>query len=590
MKTGAVCDKLKTDKFNVGDGMIRRFIGYYKPHKTVFILDLLAALFLAVCDLVYPVITRRMINEFIPEKLMTKLLLWALIMLGIYFIKMALTYFVDYYGHIVGVGMQADMRKDIFSHLQTLPMKYFDDSKTGTIMSRIVNDLMEVSELAHHGPEDLFLSLIMLVGSFIIMANIYLPLTLIIFAGIPVMVIFSASKRKKMSDAFTESRKKVGEINANLENSISGIRVSKAYTNEEYEKKNFDVGNKGFVEARKKAYKAMAEFHIGNNFITDFLMLSLYVAGGLFFMYGKITLADFTAFVLYITIFTNPIRRLISFMEMFQDGMTGFKRFAEIMDTPAEEDCENASELGKVEGRIEFKDVSFSYNDSKSVLEDLSFVLEKGKTLALVGPSGGGKTTVCNLIPRFYEVNNGIITVDGKDITTVTRRSLRQSIGIVSQDVFLFDSTIYDNIAYGSNDATREEIEKAAKLANIHDYIMALPDGYDTLVGERGIKLSGGQKQRVSIARVFLKNPPILILDEATSALDNATEVLIQNSLEELCKGRTTIVVAHRLTTIKKADEILVITDKGIEERGNHTQLLEKGGMYADLWNISVRT
>ncbi len=570
--------------------MIKRFIGYYKPHKLVFFLDLLAALLLAACDLVYPVITRRMINEFIPGKMLKSLILWAVIMLGIYLLKMAFTYFVDYYGHLVGVGMQADMRRDIFTRLQTLPMKFFDESKTGTLMSRIVNDLMEVSELAHHGPEDLFLSLIMLVGSFIIMANIYLPLTLIIFAGIPVMIIFSASKRKKMSDAFSESRTKVAEINANLENSISGIRVSKAYTNEEYEKKNFDVGNKGFVEARKKAYKAMAEFHIGNNFITDFLMLAIYVAGGLFFMYEKITLADFTAFVLYITIFTNPIKRLISFMEMFQDGMTGFKRFVEIMDTPAEEDSENAVELCDVEGRIEFKNVFFSYDEANVVLDGLTFVLEKGKTLALVGPSGGGKTTVCNLIPRFYEVGSGVITLDGKDITTVTRRSLRQKIGIVSQDVFLFDSTIYENIAYGSNDASKEDVVKAAKLANIHDYIMTLPDGYDTLVGERGIKLSGGQKQRVSIARVFLKNPPILILDEATSALDNATEVLIQNSLEELCKGRTTIVVAHRLTTVKNADEILVITDKGIEERGSHTQLLEKGGMYADLWNISVRT
>ncbi len=570
--------------------MIKRFISYYKPHKLIFFLDLLAALFLAVCDLVYPVITRRMINEFIPDKMVKSLILWAFIMLGIYLLKLALNYFVTYYGHLVGVGMQADMRRDIFTHLQKLPMKYFDDSKTGTIMSRIVNDLMEVSELAHHGPEDLFLSIIMLVGSFIVMARIHLPLTLIIFAGVPVMIIFSSGKRKKMSAAFTESRKRVGEINAGLENSISGIRVSKAYTNEKYETEQFEVGNGNFVNARRKAYKAMAEFHSGNSFITDFLMLAMYVAGGLFFMYDKITLADFTAFVLYIGIFTNPIRRLVSFMEMFQDGMTGFKRFVEIMDTEPEEDSEDAKDMGEVEGTLEFKNVSFSYTDSKSVLENLSFVLDKGKTLALVGPSGGGKTTICNLIPRFYEVEKGSIEIDGKDITSVTRASLRRSIGIVSQDVFLFDSTIYDNIAYGSVEASREEVENAAKLANIHDYIMTLPDGYDTLVGERGIKLSGGQKQRVSIARVFLKNPPILILDEATSALDNATEVLIQKSLEELCRGRTTIVVAHRLTTVKNADEILVITDRGIEERGTHTQLLGKGGIYADLWNISVRT
>ncbi|MBE6562469.1 MAG: ABC transporter ATP-binding protein [Ruminococcaceae bacterium] len=570
--------------------MVKRFINYYKPHKLIFFLDLLAALFLAVCDLVYPVITRKMINEFIPAKMAKSLILWAVIMLGIYLLKLALNYFVAYYGHLVGVGMQADMRRDIFTHLQKLPMKYFDDAKTGTIMSRIVNDLMEVSELAHHGPEDLFLSIIMLVGSFIVMSRIHLPLTLIIFAGVPVMIIFSSGKRKKMSAAFTESRKRVGEINAGLENSISGIRVSKAYTNEKYETEQFEVGNGNFVNARRKAYKAMAEFHSGNSFITDFLMLAMYVAGGLFFMFDKITLADFTAFILYISIFTNPIRRLVSFMEMFQDGMTGFKRFVEIMDTKPEEDSEGAVDMGGVEGTVEFKDVSFSYTDSKTVLDGLSFTLKKGKTLALVGPSGGGKTTICNLIPRFYEVEKGSIEIDGKDITSVTRASLRRSIGIVSQDVFLFDSTIYDNIAYGSVGASREEVERAAKLANIHDYIMTLPDGYDTLVGERGIKLSGGQKQRVSIARVFLKNPPILILDEATSALDNATEVLIQNSLEELCKGRTTIVVAHRLTTVKNADEILVITDRGIEERGTHAELLASGGIYSELWNISVRT
>ncbi len=570
--------------------MIKRFISYYKPHKLIFFLDLLAAFFLAVCDLVYPVITRKMINEFIPERMLKSLILWALIMLAIYLVKMALNYFVTYYGHLVGVGMQADMRRDVFTHLQKLPMKYFDDSKTGTIMSRIVNDLMEVSELAHHGPEDLFLSIIMLVGSFVIMVRINLPLTLIIFAGVPVMVIFSWGKRKKMSAAFTESRKRVGEINAGLENSISGIRVSKAYTNEKYETEQFEVGNGNFVKARRNAYKAMAEFHTGNAFITDFLMLAMYVAGGIFFMFDKITLADFTAFILYISIFTNPIRKLVNFMEMFQDGMTGFKRFTEIMETAPEKDSEGATDIGNVNGTVEFKDVSFSYTDSKTVLDGLSFLLEKGKTLALVGPSGGGKTTICNLIPRFYEVEKGKIEIDGKDITSVTRESLRRSIGIVSQDVFLFDSTIYDNIAYGSVGASREEVEKAAKLANIHDYIMTLPDGYETLVGERGIKLSGGQKQRVSIARVFLKNPPILILDEATSALDNATEVLIQNSLEELCKGRTTIVVAHRLTTVKNADEILVITDKGIEERGTHGELLEKGGIYSELWNISVRT
>ena len=569
--------------------MIRRFIGYYKPHRKLFFADLAAALLLAACDLVYPMITRTMVNEFIPDKLVGKLLIWAGIMLVIYAAKLGLNYFVTYYGHLVGVRMQASMRRDIFSHLQTLPMKYFDDSKTGTLMSRIVNDLMEISELAHHGPEDLFLSIIMLVGSFIIMSSIYLPLTLILFAGIPVMVIFSAKNRLRMNRAFTESRKSIAVINSNLENSISGIRVSKAYTNEEHELEVFEEGNRGFVTARKKSYRAMAVFSSGNTFITDLLMLTMYVAGGLFFMFDKITLADFTAFILYISIFTNPIRRLINFMEQFQDGMTGFKRFCEIMDTEPEQDEPGAVDIENVGGEIEFRDVSFSYNENKHVIDHMSFLLKKGETLALVGPSGGGKTTICNLIPRFYEIDSGEILIDGVNIKSVTRRSLRRNIGIVSQDVFLFDSTIYDNLVYGSEGVSEEEVVKAAKMANIHDYIMSLPDGYQTLVGERGIKLSGGQKQRVSIARVFLKNPPILILDEATSALDNVTEVLIQNSLEELCVGRTTLVVAHRLTTIKNADEILVITKNGVEEQGTHDELLAKGGIYAELWNVSLR-
>ena len=403
------------------------------------------------------------------------------------------------------------------------------------------------------------------------------------------MVLFSSKKRLKMNRAFTETRKSIAEINSSLENSISGIRVSKAYTNEDHEMSVFEKGNQNYVTARKKSYRAMAEFSSGNTFITDLLMLLMYVAGGLFFMFGKIELADFLAFILYISIFTNPIRRLISFMEQYQDGMTGFKRFCEIMDTEPERDDEGAVDVGVLKGDIEFRDVSFSYNESRQVLDDLSFKLKCGDTLALVGPSGGGKTTICNLIPRFYEINAGEILIDGMNINKMTRRSLRKNIGIVSQDVFLFDSTIYDNLVYGSEGLSDEEVIEAAKMANIHDFIMSLPDGYQTLVGERGIKLSGGQKQRVSIARVFLKNPPILILDEATSALDNATEVLIQNSLEKLCVGRTTLVVAHRLTTIKNADEIIVITDRGIEEKGTHSELLAKGGLYSELWNVSLR-
>lgn len=543
-----------------------------------------AAFLLSVCTMIYPLITRQMLIDFIPNREVKLLVIWAAVLLGIYLVKYFLNYFVTYYGHVMGVDMQATMRRDVFSHLETLPLSYFDDNKTGTIMSRIINDLMDVSELAHHGPEDLFLSIVMLVGSFIVMGSIYMPLTLIIYSLLPFMVFFALKKQRKMKDAFAASKKEVGEVNATLENSISGIRVSKAYTNSEREKELFERGNSRFVGARSLAYKAMAEFYSGMNLGMDVLRVAMYVAGGLFVFYGKIDIADFTAFSLYISLFISPIERLVGFIEQYQNGMTGFRRFIEIMDCKPESDKPGASLLENVKGDVSFENVSFSYPDGKKVLDGLSFDIEAGKTLALVGPSGGGKTTICHLIPRFYEVCGGRITIDGNDTRDVTLESLRKNIGIVSQDVFLFDSTIYDNIAYGCPDATREQIERASELANISDYIASLPEGYDTLVGERGVRLSGGQKQRIAIARVFLKNPPILILDEATSALDNVTEMLIQKSLSELCRGRTTIVVAHRLTTVKNADEILVITDDGIAERGTHTGLLEYGGIYAGLW------
>lgn len=565
--------------------MLKRFCSYYKPHMKVFIADMAAAFLLSVCSMIYPMITRQMLIDFIPNREVKLLVIWAAILLGIYAVKYLLNYFVTYYGHVMGVRMQATMRKDVFSHLETLPLSYFDDNKTGTIMSRIINDLMDVSELAHHGPEDLFLSIVMLIGSFIVMGSIYMPLTLIIYALLPFMVIFALKKQKKMKEAFAASKKEVGEVNATLENSISGIRVSKAYTNSEREKELFERGNSRFVAARRSAYKAMAEFHSGMNLGMDILRVAMYVAGGLFVFYGKIDIADFTAFSLYISLFISPIERLVGFIEQYQNGMTGFKRFTEIMDCKPEKDNPGSVELTDVKGEISFENVSFSYPDGKKVLDGLSFDIDAGKTLALVGPSGGGKTTICHLIPRFYEVCGGRITVDGHDTQKVTLESLRKNIGIVSQDVFLFDSTIYDNIAYGCPDATREQVERASELANISDYIASLPDGYETLVGERGVKLSGGQKQRIAIARVFLKNPPILILDEATSALDNVTEMLIQKSLSELCRGRTTIVVAHRLTTVKNADEILVITDDGIAERGTHEELLRRDGIYAGLWH-----
>ncbi len=570
--------------------MLKRFAVYYKSQMKLFIADLVCALLLAICDLVYPMITRNMLNEYIPQNQIRLLLIWAVILLSIYLIKTALNYFVSYYGHLVGVGMQADMRRDVFAHLQKLPITYFDNNKTGTIMSRIVSDLMDISELAHHGPEDIFISVITLIGAFIMMCTIYAPLAVIVVLALPVMIIFASKLRVKMRESFTATRVEIGEINAGLENSIAGIRVSKAYTSGDYENEQFARGNKKFVAARAKAYKVMAQFHSGTTFIGDFLQIVLYVAGGLFCAAGKIDIGDFTAFVLYIGVFMNPVRRLISFVEQYQNGMTGFRRFTEIMDYPAEEDAPDAEVIGRAEGEIEFRDVSFRYEEGKDVLDHLSFKLDAGKTLALVGPSGGGKTTICHLIPRFYEILGGTVSLDGRDIRKLTLDSLRRNIGMVAQDVFLFNATIYENICYGTPDATPEQVKEAAQRANILEYIESLPDGFDTIVGERGVKLSGGQKQRVAIARVFLKNPPILILDEATSALDNATELMIQQSLEELCKGRTTLVVAHRLTTIKHADEILVITDNGIEERGNHASLLEKNGLYAGLWNGMSQT
>ncbi len=569
--------------------MIKRFITYYKPHMRLFVADMAAAFLLSLCDLFFPMITRNMISDYIPNQKLRLLIMWAVFLVVLNVVKLGLNYFIQYFGHIVGVRMQGAMRKDVFDHLQVLPFSYFDNNKTGTIMSRITNDLMDVTELAHHGPEDLFLSLVLLIGSFIFMASINIYLTLILFLALPFMVLFAIMKRKKMSAAFKQTRVEIGEINANLENSISGIRVSKAYTNRDYESEHFSVQNGRFIKARDYAYRCMAEFFSGLTFMGDVLNVLLYLAGGLFLYYGKINFADFTAFVLYVSVFMKPIQRLVSFIEQYQNGMSGFARFVEIMEEKPEEDAPGAVALENVAGEIEFDHVSFAYEEDLPILSEISFRVDAGKTLALVGPSGGGKTTICHLIPRFYEASGGTIRLDGHDIRDLTLRSLREHIGMVAQDVFLFNATIYDNIAYGCPEATREQVYEAARRANIHDYILGLPDGYETVVGERGIKLSGGQKQRVSIARVFLKNPPLLILDEATSALDNATEQLIQASLEELCRGRTTIVVAHRLSTIKNADEILVLTESGVAERGTHEELLALDGIYNGLYNYQFK-
>lgn len=564
--------------------MIRKFIQYYKPHKKLFAIDMIAAFLVALCDLFYPMITKNIINDYVPNRNLKLMITWAVVLLLIYITKAGLNYVIQYYGHVVGVRMQADMRKDIFKHLQKLPFSFFDENKTGVIMSRIINDLREITELAHHGPEDIFVSTIMLVGSFVILSTINLPLTLIIFAFIPVLITFTVKKRVKMSQAFTRTREEVGEVNASLENSISGVRVAKAFANKEHEVDKFQASNSRFQDAREDAYKAMAEFFSGANFIIDLLHLVVLIAGGYFTYQGYINIGDYVAYLLFVGLFVTPIKKLVQFVEQFQLGMTGFKRFTELMDEEQELEEEGAVSLDHVKGNIEFKNVGFKYDADTRIFKGINLHIEQGQTVALVGPSGGGKTTLCHLIPRFYDINEGEILLDGVNVESIKRESLRKNIGIVQQDVFLFTGTIGENIWYGDLDATLEDVVEAAKKANIHDFIKTLPNGYDTSIGERGIKLSGGQKQRISIARIFLKNPPILILDEATSALDNTTEMLIQESLEVLSKGRTTLIVAHRLTTIRNADEIVVITEDGIEEKGTHDMLLSNGGMYAHLY------
>ena len=566
--------------------MLKRFIRYYKPYKKLFILDLLSAFLVSACDLFYPMITRNIINDVIPNKQIKLLFVFAVVLTLIFLIKAGLNYFMQYWGHVVGVRMQADMRRDLFDKLQDMPNKYFDNNKTGVIMSRIINDLLDISELAHHGPEDLFISLVMLVGSFIILCTINIPLTIITFAIIPFLLFYTIHKRNKMKKAFKETRVKTGEVNATIENSISGVRVTKSFGNKAYEMEKFDKSNGIFKKAREHAYKAMAEYFSGMFFLVDMLELIVLIAAGYFTYLGKINIGDFAAYLLYIKMFLQPIRKLINFNEMFQNGMSGFERYEEIMNEENEKEIPNAKELKDVKGKITIKDVTFRYDNKESILENFNLDIEAGKMVALVGPSGGGKTTICNLIPRFYAYESGQIFIDDVDISTVTLKSLRENIGIVQQDVFLFTGTIKENIMYGNPNATDEEVIGAAKNACLHDFIMGLEDGYDTFIGERGVKLSGGQKQRISIARVFLKNPAILILDEATSALDNVTEYEIQKALEELSKDRTTLVVAHRLSTVKNSDEIVVLTDKGIEERGTHEELMKLGGVYSNLHNL----
>ena len=584
----------KTNKTN--RHLLWRFAAYYKPHRVLFYTDLACAFVVALCDLFYPMIAKSIINDYVPNQNLRMLLIWSAVLLGIYILKAGLNYFIQYWGHIVGVRIQGDMRRDMFRHMQKLPFSYFDETKTGTIMSRMINDLMDISELAHHGPEDLFLSVIMLVGSFIMLARINLWLTCIIFAVIPFIVLFAVLLRKELQATFRKTREEVAEVNANVETAIAGIRVSKAYTTAEYENRKFDQANERFKEARGLAYRAMGKFFSGMGLFQDLLYLIVLVAGGLFFFYGWIDTGEFAAYLLYISMFLKPIQRLVNIFEQIQNGMTGFTRFCEVMDEAEESEPENPVPVQTLQGNIRFDHVGFRYKNSDEadaesrVIHDMTLQIDKGRTVALVGPSGAGKTTLCHLIPRFYELNEGAITIDGIDIRRMSRYDLRRNIGMVAQDVFLFNGTIRQNIAYGKLDATDEEIIEAAKKANIHEYIMTMEQGYDTQGGERGVKLSGGQKQRISIARVFLKNPAILILDEATSALDNATEMLIQESLEELSRGRTCIVVAHRLSTIKNADEIVVLTRDGVVERGTHEELLANHALYESLYQYQFRS
>ncbi|MDN5351566.1 MAG: ATP-binding cassette, subfamily bacterial [Clostridiales bacterium] len=571
--------------------MIKKFIQYYKPHKVLFLTDLLVAFLIAGIDLVFPMYSRTIINDLIPNNNLRGIILYSSIVIILYIVKVGGNYFVGYWGHLVGARMEFDMRRDLFKHLQTLEFAFYDNNKTGQLMNRLMGDLNEISELAHHGPEDLFISLIMLVGSFFLLIQINMTLTLIVFVFVLLAIFFSVHMRKSMMKTFRAVRSKQADINAQLESSISGIRLAKSFANEHFEDDKFSRTNRAHYHSKKASFRAIAMYTAGNNFFIDMMTLSSMMAGGIFVYYGQINYGDLVAFLLFISFFTKPIRSLIQLTQQFQSGMTGFERFSELMAIePKIKDAEDAKPLQSVKGDIEFKNVTFSYEPGDPpVLNDFNLSIESGKTIALVGPSGVGKTTISQLIPRFYDIGTGSIAIDGQDIKHLTLSSLRENIGIVQQEVFLFFGTIGENIAYGRPDATLEEIAEAAKKANIHEFIRTLDHGYDTMVGERGIKLSGGQKQRIAIARVFLKNPAVLILDEATSALDNENEFAIQQAIEVLAKDRTTLIIAHRLSTIKNADEILVMGESGILERGTHEMLIQKNGIYNRLYRAQFR-
>lgn len=570
--------------------MLKRFVSYYKPHLKMFTLDMLASLLISLIAMCYPILTRKVFSTYVPEKDINMIIIFAAILVGLYIIRMFLKYFVQYYGHVIGVKMQAQMRKDMFTHLEKLPYSYYDEHETGKIMSRMTNDLQNVSELAHHGPENFFICGVMIIGSFAYLLTINWILALIIFACVPFMVAISLFTRKRMRNAFTEIRKSIAGINASLESSISGIRITKAFANQDIEDKKFDISNKEYVKNRSIAYKAMGIFSSSTNFVMDLFNVACIVGGGIIAITTEaFSTADYTAFVVSVSLFISPLTTLINFVEQYQDGVTGFKRFLDVMDEKVEYEKPNAIKNITLAGKIDFNHVFFNYETKDHILNDVSFSIKKGETIALVGASGGGKTTICHLIPNFYQPTSGTIKIDGINISDISLNALRKNIGFVQQDVFLFTGSIKDNIQYGKPDATDKDIISASKKANIYDFIMSLPNKFDTQIGERGVKLSGGQKQRISIARVFLKNPSILILDEATSALDNATEILIQQALNKLSYGRTTLVVAHRLSTIKNADRILVVEGGKIIEEGTHSVLLSQNGEYAKLYNLQFR-
>ncbi len=567
----------------------RGFLKYYKPYLWIMAADLLCAAFSSVCELVFPVVVREITDRATAGTLVMSFILQ---MGGIYILLRLLDTFANYYmsdiGHVMGAKLETDMRRDLFDHLQKLSFRFYDNAKVGQIMSRITHDLFDITEFSHHCPEEFFVSGIKIVGAFIILLRVNVPLTLILFLLLPLMLLSRILLRKKMKQAFKYQREQVGELNAAIEDNLLGIRVVKSFANEDFERERFEDGNQRFFGAKKNAYKYMALFHGGIRFFDGVMYIAVIIIGASFLLAGKISPGDFMAYLLYIQTLIASLRRLVEFTEQFQRGTTGIERFMEIMNEPVEiADRENATPLVDVQGSVQFDNVSFRYAENgKTVLSHIDLSVRPGENIALVGPSGGGKTTLCNLIPRFYEAVEGKILIDGQDVRDVTLESLRRNIGVVQQDVYLFSGTVGENILYGRPEATQEEVQEAAKAAGAHEFIVALPNGYDTYVGERGVKLSGGQKQRIAIARLFLKNPPILILDEATSALDNESERLVQASLDRLAKGRTTFTIAHRLTTVRGADRILVLTENGIEESGTHTALLEKNGIYAKLHKL----